>query len=140
RPRSVVDQHPLGAIRCQSLQTEPGRVLSGRTARGGGHDPQTDNGTIIHGPILRPNHHQHIADPRVPRAPGDSMTQHAATPEGEVLLGYGAAEPSAPTGRNDERIYGSHARVLSHDPQSRHHPEGGVPLQYDNYYHAILSD
>src|SRR6516165_4404350 len=41
----------------------------------------------------------------------DGMTQHAGAAEREVLLGHGAAKPTASTGRDDEGIYGSHARI-----------------------------
>ena len=41
----------------------------------------------------------------------DGMTQYADATEREVLLGHGTAKPTASTGRDDEGIYGSHARI-----------------------------
>ena len=42
---------------------------------------------------------------------GNRMAQHDGVPEREVLLGQCATEPSTSTGRDNERVYGSHARI-----------------------------
>jgi len=41
----------------------------------------------------------------------DRMTQYAGAVEREILFGHGAAEATAPTGRDDKGIHGSHARI-----------------------------
>jgi len=42
---------------------------------------------------------------------GDSVAQHGGAAQREVLLGYGTAEPTAPTGGDNEGIYRCHARL-----------------------------
>src|SRR6516162_8126684 len=42
---------------------------------------------------------------------GDSVAQHGGTTKGEVLLGHGTAEPTAPTGGDNEGVYRCHARI-----------------------------
>jgi hypothetical protein len=66
----------------------------------------------------------------------DRMTQHAGAAEREVLLGHGAAEPTAPTGRDDEGIYESHA-LIYRTIRSLAIARRGAPLHHDNYYHKI---
>jgi hypothetical protein len=42
---------------------------------------------------------------------GDRVMQDGGAAERKVLLGHSAAEPTAPTGRYNEGVYGSHARI-----------------------------
>ena len=41
----------------------------------------------------------------MPRERGNSVTQHGGAAERKVLLRHGAAEPTAPTCRDNEGIY-----------------------------------
>jgi hypothetical protein len=66
----------------------------------------------------------------------DRMTQHAGPAEREVLLGHGAAESTASTGRNDEGIYGSHARIYR-TIRNLAIARRGAPFRCDNCHHKI---
>jgi len=87
-------------VRRQGLEPKPDRILAGRAAANWRQHGEPGDGLLETRAILRPDHHQHLGNPRVAGECGDCMAKNSGARKREILFGQGTPEAIPLTGRD----------------------------------------